>query len=133
MNFLTKKRVENRDLVLQYYVEGSNEPIIPKKLFMCVQEEMVRRSYLATGTGKRRVYSGKYALSSIVYCAYCSDVFQRTHWNVHGRKKIVWRCVSRLHKKNREFDCPDRTVMEADLHARYVSSNEQIGKVYGAL
>jgi len=116
-DFLTKKRVENKGLVPQYYVEGSHEPIIPKKLFMCVQEEMVRRANLATSTGKRRVYSGKYALSSIVYCAHCGDVFQRTHWNVHGRKKIVWRCVSRLHKRDRDIACPARTVMEADLHA----------------
>ena len=43
------------------------------------QEEMVRRANLETGTGKRRIYSGKYALSSIVYCAHCGDVFQRTH------------------------------------------------------
>lgn len=93
---------------------------------MCVQEEMVRRANLVTGTGKRRVYSGKYALSSIVYCAHCGDVFQRTHWNVHGRKKIVWRCVSRLHKKDRDFDCPARTVMEADLHAVVVQAINEV-------
>ena len=125
-DFLTKKRVENKGLVPQYYVEGSHEPIIPKKLFMCVQEEMIRRANLATGTGKRRVYSGKYALSSIVYCAHCGDVFQRTHWNVHDRKKIVWRCVSRLHKKDRDFDCPARTVIEADLHAAVVQAIREV-------
>ena len=110
----------------QYYVEGSHEAIIPKKLFMCVQEEMVRRANLVTGTGKRRVYSGKYALSSIVYCAHCGDVFQRTHWNVHGRKKIVWRCVSRLHKKDRDINCPARTVLEADLHAAVVQAIREV-------
>ena len=78
-DFLTKKRVENKGIVPQYYVEGSHEAIIPKELYMMVQEEMVRRANLETGTGKRRIYSGKYALSSIVYCAHCGDVFQRTH------------------------------------------------------
>ena len=121
-DFLTKKRVANKGIVPQYYVEGSHEAIIPKELYMMVQEEMVRRANLETGTGKRRVYSGKYALSSIVYCAHCGDVFQRTHWNVHGRKKIVWRCVSRLHKKDRDFDCSARTVTEADLHAVVVQA-----------
>ena len=29
----------------------------------------------------------------------------------------MWRCISRLHKKDRDFDCPARTVTEADLHA----------------
>ena len=67
---------------------------------MMVQEEMVRRACLETGTGRKRVYSGKYALSSIVYCGHCGDLYQRTHWTVHGKKRIVWRCVTRLHGKN---------------------------------
>ena len=49
-----------------YYVEGSHEVIIPRELYLMVQEEMVRRAFLETGTGKKRVYSGKYALSGIV-------------------------------------------------------------------
>ena len=81
---------------------------------------------LETGNGKKRIYSGKYALSSNVFCAHCGDVFQRTHWNVHGRKKIVWRCVSRLHKKDRDFDCPARTVTEADLHAAVVAAVNEV-------
>lgn len=125
-DFLTKKRVENKGIVSQYYVESSHEAIIPKKLYMMVQEKMVRKANLETSTGKRRIYSGKYALSSIVYCAHCGDVFQRTHWNVHGRKKIVWRCVSRLHKKDRDINCPARTVTEADLHAVVVQAINEV-------
>ena len=125
-DFLTKKRVENKGIVPQYYVEGSHEAIIPKELYMMVQEEMVRRANLETGTGKRRIYSGKYALSSIVFCAHCGDVFQRTHWNVRGRKKIVWRCISRLHKKDTEFNCPARTVTEVDLHAVVVQAVNEV-------
>ena len=99
-DFLTKKRVENKGIVPQYYVEGSHEAIIPKKIYMLVQEEMARRATLKGPTGKRHVYSGKYALTSIVYCSHCGDIFQRTYWNTHGRKRAVWRCVSRLHKKD---------------------------------
>lgn len=125
-DFLTKKRVENKGIAPQYYVEGSHEAIIPKELYMMVQEEMVRRANLKTGTGKRRVYSGKYALSSIVVCAHCGDVFQRTHWNIRGRKKVVWRCVSRLHKKTAEVDCPARTITEAELHAAVVKAVNEV-------
>ena len=32
----------------------------PREIYMQVQEEIVRRAHLQTGTGKRRVYSGKY-------------------------------------------------------------------------
>ncbi|HIZ71274.1 MAG TPA: recombinase family protein, partial [Candidatus Atopostipes pullistercoris] len=42
VDFLSKKRVKNNGIVPQYYVENSHEPIIPRELFMQVQEEMVR-------------------------------------------------------------------------------------------
>ena len=126
VDFLTKKRVANTGLVPQYYVEGSHEAIIPKPLYMKVQAEMTRRAHLQTGTGKRRVYSGKYALSSIVYCAHCGDVYRRTHWNNRGKKSIVWRCVSRLLKKDSVVDCTSRTITEEELHAAVVRAVEQV-------
>ncbi len=62
VDFLNKKRVQNNGIVPQYYVENSHEPIIPRDLYMQVQEEMVRRSNLHSGTKrKKRVYSSKYA------------------------------------------------------------------------
>ena len=73
-DFLNKKRVANKGIVPQYYVENSHEAIIPRALFLQVQEEMVRRARVKTGTGKRRVYSGKYALSHLVYCSDCGDL-----------------------------------------------------------
>ena len=104
-DFLNKKRVVNKGIVPQYYVEGSHEAIIPRELFMQVQEEMVRRASLETGTGKRRVYSGKYALSHRVYCAHCGDIFQRTQWFIRGECLQVWRCISRLARKKCGIDC----------------------------
>lgn len=95
---------------------------------MKVQAEMTRRAHLQTGTGKRRVYSGKYALSSIVYCAHCGDVYRRTHWNNRGKKSIVWRCVSRLLKKNSEINCTSRTITEEELHAAVVRAVGQVVK-----
>jgi len=45
---------------------------------------------------------------------------------VHGRKKIVWRCISRLHKKDTEINCPARTVTEADLYAVVVQAINEV-------
>ena len=125
-DFLTKKRVANKGIVPQYYVEGSHEAIIPKELFLQVQEEMVRRARLKTGTGKRRVYSGKYALSHLMYCAHCGDFFQRTQWVLKGEHVPVWRCVSRLLKKTSNVDCPSRTLFEKELHAAVVTAFNQM-------
>ena len=49
VDFLSKKRVVNNGIVPQYYVENSHEPIIPREIFMQVQEELIRRANLYTG------------------------------------------------------------------------------------
>lgn len=43
VDFLNKKRVQNKGIVSQYYVENSHEPIIPRDFYMHVQEEMIRQ------------------------------------------------------------------------------------------
>lgn len=114
VDFLTKKRVKNNGIVPQYYVENSHEAIIPRVLYMQVQEEMVRRANLHSGANrKKRVYSSKYALSSIVYCPKCGDIYRRIAWNNRGKHSIVWRCVSRVEYGPGCCDAP--TVQESEL------------------
>ncbi|MDO5431794.1 recombinase family protein [Eubacterium sp.] len=97
VDFLEKKRVPNNGLVPQYYVENSHEAIIPRDLYMQVQEEMIRRANLHSGKNrKKRVYSSKYALSSIVYCSKCGEIFRRVVWNNRGKQSVVWRCCTRM-------------------------------------
>ena len=124
---LTKKRVANDGTVPQYYVNNDHEAIIPRELFARVQEEMKRRANIRQGMdGKRRVYSSKYALSSIVFCGHCGDMYRRTHWNNHGKKQIVWRCVTRLNVPG--VECPARTLSEIQLQNLVL---EAINKVLG--
>ncbi|MEA5093081.1 hypothetical protein SDC9_22274 [bioreactor metagenome] len=127
VDVLTKKRVKNNGIVPQYYVENNHEPIIPRDLYMQVQEEMARRTNIRSGKGeKKRVYSSKYALSSIVYCGECGDIYRRVHWNNRGYKSIVWRCVSRLEEKG--SDCCSPTVNEETLQNAVVKAiNEALG------
>ena len=126
VDFLNKKRVENNGIAPQYYVENSHEAIIPRHVYQMVQEEMVRRANLKTGTGRRSAYSGKYALSSMVYCAHCGDLYQRTQWFRKGEHVPVWRCVSRLKKKQNDINCQSRTIFEKDLHAAVVTALNQV-------
>ena len=94
---------------------------------MRVQEEMKRRANISEVTdGKRRVYSSKYALSSIVFCGHCNDMYRITHWNIHGRKQIVWRCVTRLNTPG--VECQARTLTEVQLQNLVL---EAINKVLG--
>ena len=58
-------------------------------------------------SGKRKVkekgtkseqgkYSGKYALTELIYCGECGTPYRRCTWSKNGKKKVVWRCISRL-------------------------------------
>lgn len=122
VDFLTKKRVKNNGIVPQYYVENSHEPIIPKTLFLQVQEEMTKRSSPRNKKGSI-TYSGKYALSGITYCGKCGEIYRRLHWNNRGKKSIVWRCYSRLDKSK---DCDARTILEKDLKQAVVDSTSKV-------
>ena len=115
VDFLNKKRVVNNGIVPQYYVENSHPAIIPREKFMKVREEMYRKAHMECGPDKkRRIYSSRYALSSIVYCTHCNDIFRRINWNNRGCKSTVWRCLSRVEKDRPS--CTARTVKEEVLH-----------------
>lgn len=101
----------NRNRFLGY---TKDEPIIPKDIFLLVQEELVRRRVVHTSdNGKRHCYSCKHCFSQIVICGECGEFFRRVHWNNRGCKSIVWRCCSRLEATGHA--CHSRTVNETLL------------------
>ena len=121
VDFLNKKRVQNNGIVPQYYVENSHPPIIPRDLYMQVQEEMVRRANRHSGEKrKKRAYSSKYALSSIVYCPKCGDIYRRIAWNNRGKHSTVWRCCTRVEHGPTACDAP--TIQESKLQAAVIKA-----------
>ncbi len=128
VDFLEKKRVPNNGIVPQYYVENSHEAIIPRDLYMQVQEEMIRRANLHSGQErKKRVYSSKYALSSIVYCSKCGDIYRRIAWNNRGKHSIMWRCCTRV--EHGPGACAADTIQESELQNLVVRAiNMALGK-----
>ena len=41
-------------------------------------------------------YASKYALSERLVCGECGTLYRRCTWSRQGKKRVVWRCVSRL-------------------------------------
>mgnify|MGYP004732867319 FL=1 len=78
-DFIEKIGIKNDGSVPQYYVKDSQKAIIPRDIFAQVQEEMVRRANMTSGIEgkKKRIYSSKYALSSICTCSRCGDIYRR--------------------------------------------------------
>jgi len=128
VDFLTKKRVKNNGIVPQYYVENSHEAIIPREIFMQVQEELVRRRCVhLSQNGKKRSFSSNHCFSNMVFCGECGEVFRRIHWNNRGKKSIVWRCISRL--ENTGLFCDARTVPESEIEQVLMRAiNDTLGK-----
>ena len=120
IDFLNKKRGKNNGTLPQYYIEDDHEAIIPKELFMRVQEEMARRS---TENSRKRRFSSNHAFSQIVFCSECEEIYKRLHWNNRGSKYIVWRCLSHLHEKK---TCNSRTVREDVLQDAFLEAVNQI-------
>ena len=93
VDFLTKKKVLNKGLVPQYYVENNHEAIIPKELFYRVQEEKARRANLYRSNVKKKnetvrgKYSSKYVLSDIMICKECGQPYRRQVWSKHGIRR----------------------------------------------
>ncbi|WP_230977032.1 recombinase family protein [Proteiniclasticum sediminis] len=123
-DFLTKTRVKNHGVVPQYYVENSHEAIIPREIFMKVQEELIHRRIVHTSpNGKNRTFSCIHCFSNMIFCEGCGEVFRRVHWNNRGKKSVVWRCVSRL--ENTGLFCEARTVLESTLEQVMVTAINQ--------
>lgn len=126
VDFMTKKKVINKGIVPQYYVEDDHEPIISKELFYRVQDELVRRasmnkSAVTKKKNQRSKYSSAYALTGILLCGDCGQEYRRVTWAKNGKKKVVWRCSNRLTngtkycKKSESLEegALNRAVMEA--------------------
>ena len=98
---ISKKMKKNNGELPMYYVENNHPAIIDRNMFDRVQEEISRRN------SKRKVkekgtktelgkYSSKYALSELLFCGNCGTPYRRVTWTNRGKKKVVWRCISRL-------------------------------------
>ena len=98
---ISKKVKKNMGERPMYYVENNHPAIIPRETFDQVQKEMTRRSSkrkVLQKSGKTELgkYSGKYALTELLVCGECGSPYKRVTWARNGKKRIVWRCVSRL-------------------------------------
>ncbi len=124
VDFLTKKKKVNEGEIPQYYVEGNHEAIIPKEIFLRVQDEMARRRAVRGNSGKKRTYSCSHCFAQLVYCGERGEMFRRIHWNNRGCKSIVWRCISKLESTG--LECHARTVNEESLQQVVVKALNEL-------
>ena len=97
---ISKKVVRNRGQLPMYLIQNHHEGIVDRKTYDAVQAELARRTAIKspskTAPTGRACYSSKYALTERLVCGECGTLYRRCTWSKKGKKRIVWRCVSRL-------------------------------------
>jgi DNA invertase Pin-like site-specific DNA recombinase len=98
---ISKKVIKNTGQLPMYLVQNHHEGIVDRKTYDAAQAELARRNAGKSPSKKTAPtgltsYTSKYALSERLVCGECGTLYRRCVWSKRGKKRIVWRCVSRL-------------------------------------
>lgn len=107
---ISKKVKKNQGERAMYYVENNHPAIISREMFDQVRNEMTRRS------SKRMV------------CGECGSPYKRVTWARNGKKRIVWRCVSRL-EFGTQYCHNSPTLDESKLHSAILASMNEFAAI----
>ena len=141
---ITHKAVKNRGERPMYLVQNNHEAIIDRETYDAVQAEVARRTALHSPSKNALTglscYTSKYALSDRVFCGECGTKYKRTTWSKKGKKRIVWRCVSRLdYGKKYCHDSPTvdeeklQTAILAAINSAMSEKKVLINQIAGAM
>ena len=104
-DFLTKKVQKNTGQLPQYYVENNHPPIVPREIFLEVQNEMLRRSTINNAGRKHNM-----SLSGRVVCGICGAPYHRLHREFP--EQTYWYCASKRKERYRNAQCSSVGIRE---------------------
>ena len=134
---ISKKSIPNTGQLAKVLIQNNHEAIISHEIFDAAQLELARRraqdgrsrKSAPTGRGK---FSGKYALSGLLFCAECGTAYRRVVWTQHGEKRAVWRCTSRL-DYGRKYCLNSPTLDEEPLQQAILNAINSVMSDHSAL
>jgi len=134
---ISKKSIPNTGQLAKVLIQNNHEAIISHEMFDAVQLELARhraqdgrsRKSAPTGRGK---FSGKYALSGLLFCGECGTAYRRVVWTQHGEKRAVWRCTSRL-DYGRKYCLNSPTLDEEPLQQAILNAINSVMSDHSAL
>ena len=134
---ISKKSIPNTGQLAKVLIQNNHEAIISHEIFDAVQLELARRraqdgrsrKSAPTGRGK---FSGKYALSGLLFCGECGTAYRRVVWTQHGEKRAVWRCTSRL-DYGRKYCLNSPTLDEEPLQQAILNAINSVMSDHSAL
>ena len=98
---ISRKIIKNTGQLPMYLIQDHHEGIVDRSTFQAAQTELARRTSARSPSKKnaptrKSSYASKYALSERLVCGECGTLYRRCTWSRNGKKRVVWRCVSRL-------------------------------------
>lgn len=98
---ISRKVIKNTGQLPMYLIQDHHEAIVDRGAFQAAQTELARRTSVRSPSKKnaptgKSSYASKYALSERLVCGECGTLYRRCTWSRNGKKRVVWRCVSRL-------------------------------------
>ena len=118
-DFLTHRMVKNKGQLPQYYVAGAHSPVVPKRIFERVADEIFLRSQETQPGGTH--YGSRHVLNSRTFCQ-CGERMKRLR-----RSVPVFRCDA----CEMEFPEPDLQVLVMRAFGRIAS--EEVEKAVQCL
>lgn len=94
VDYLSHKRVKNKNIAPQYHIENSHEAIIDKETFYLAQRIREDRARVSIGADKNLAkYLNRYPLSAMILCLECGRTLKRRYWN-YGKpsQRIMQQC-----------------------------------------
>ena len=127
LDYLTHKRVKNRDHQPQFFVKNTHPAIISEEDWNAVQQEFKRRNHmLHDPDGKYRMgFSSVAPFSNKFFCGECGRPVVRRRLRTHSkdREKIyfsAWHCRVAC-KLDKEFkDCKSKYVWEEEIEKAFM-------------
>lgn len=127
LDFLTHKRVRNRDHQPKFLVKNNHPAIISEEDWNAVQQELKRRSkMLRDPDGKYSMrYSGIATFSNMLFCGECQRPVTRRRLTTHtkNREKVLftaWQCRSAARLDKEYKGCSSKYIWEEDLEKEFM-------------
>lgn len=101
LDCISKKVIKNTGQLPMYLIQDHHDAIVSRETFNAVKAEMARRNAGKSTSQKnaptgRTSYTSKFALSDRLVCGECGTLYRRCTWTSGGKKRVVWRCISRI-------------------------------------
>ena len=94
VDYLTHKRIKNKNLEPQFHIENSHEAIVDRETFYLAQRIRDDRAKAVIGEDKNLAkYTNRYPFSAFIICSECGRTLKRRYWN-YGKEaqRVMQQC-----------------------------------------